>query len=1483
MATSMKAPPVFDEETNYENYKKEVDLWKILVVKDLDANQLGPALFRGIKVRKAKDKVLELASGVIGAEGGIDKILKKLDELYEIEKDQKIYLALEDFESFRREKQESLVDFVSAFENKHNKIKAYECVLPDGVLTYKLLKAANLSKSQEQLCIATMQKWEYKEMIKQLKAVFNNIVRGNDNKETPAIKIEPINLAESMEAYCNIPEHQQFYEDEESVCYDDEEQTPPEDTYYQKNFSPYQRFSKKPQSQNRFPEAQNPYRYPNPRVNQNPFRNMMNARDNRGNIQKCSICKSIMHFASDCPHNLRNQSKPINQPIRHRQTQNMNLVSNVNEILFQSTSPLKFEEMACFPAETIHIAIIDCGATSTVMGEENYKNFKETLSEDEKIELEQSEVPSNIPFKFGYNPIVYSHKKAVLPVVLNGVECKLQTEIVNKPIPLLMSKPSMKKANTKINLMDDSIEMFGIVRPMIQTNSGHYGINIRGTDEIEEGTNISPHLQLLIETEKETDKSKIAKKLHSTLGHPKSLRVIDTLKASGCEDRELFDKLKELDTKCEVCMKWGRPHPKPIVSLPLANTFNETVALDLKVYINNKIYFLHLIDHATRFSQAEVIRSKSQETIVNAIFTKWIGLFGRPRKFLTDNGGEFLNESFSQMCYKLGINMKTTGAEAPWSNGLCERHNAILGEAVSKVIEETGVSVEIALAWAVAAKNAIHNIYGFSPYQLVIGKNPVFPSILEADLPQLEDSTSIQIVAQHLNALHSARKAFVEAESSHKLKRAMKAKTRTHSNTIYCPRDRVFYKKPDIDQWRGPAVVLGQDGTVVLVKDGGFLYRVHTSRLRLIEDNSINKENEDSKGEVKSKFKDTKDSTVYLTDEEPDEFSPGNVVEDEEISDENDINRIQIGDEIEDEIEEVETDRIYRSTKAKELPEINTTVQYRKIGEEDWSTLKILSKAGKAGGVNWHYRNVHCIDSNRDMCVSFKEAEWKKAENILIATSKSQAYEESRKVELQKFKELDIYEEVENEGQRYITLKWVDKEKETNGIKKKKSRLVARGFEEIAFNESKDSPTCQKESLRITFALAASKGFEIDSIDIMSAFLQGKELERSVYVLPPKEAGVVNKLWKLKRALYGLIDASLHWYKRVSEELQNLGLKISSIDPAVFYELEDDCLNGLILAHVDDLIIAGYEKFNTKLITAITEKFKISKKESTMFKYIGLQIEKQESNIYIHQTEYINELAEIELSNIRKQQIDQELSKEEKLKLKISIGQINWLATQTCPHISYEVCTIATQQKTATVRTILQLNKLIRKVKSSDMYLKYPNLDLQNLQILCYCDASYNSLPDGGSQGGMVILLTDTLSSCPIAWFSKRTKRVARNALSAETIAVGEGTDYANNIRIMLQEILPEEAPTYVQVFSDSRSLVDTSSKHKPPLDRSIRSEIASIREKIKYKEITLNWVSTKFQFADILTKHGVNAEMFCGALKEGSVPQQSDENNEFN
>ena len=152
--------------------------------------------------------------------------------------------------------------------------------------------------------------------------------------------------------------------------------------------------------------------------------------------------------------------------------------------------------------------------------------------------------------------------------------------------------------------------------------------------------------------------------------------------------------------------------------------------MDLKVYKNNEIYFLHIIDHVTRFSVAVVIRSKRKYVIVDEFLKCWVAVFGAPLKVLSDNGGEFANEAFMDMCQNLNITFLTTAAEAPWSNGLVERHNGIIGEAVSKIIEDVGCSVEVALAWATNAKNSLQNIYGFSPYQLVLGRNPNLPCVM---------------------------------------------------------------------------------------------------------------------------------------------------------------------------------------------------------------------------------------------------------------------------------------------------------------------------------------------------------------------------------------------------------------------------------------------------------------------------------------------------------------------------------------------------------------------------------------------------------------------------------------------------------------------------------------------------------------------------------------------------------------------------------
>ena len=74
--------------------------------------------------------------------------------------------------------------------------------------------------------------------------------------------------------------------------------------------------------------------------------------------------------------------------------------------------------------------------------------------------------------------------------------------------------------------------------------------------------------------------------------------------------------------------------------------------------------------------------------------------------FLSDNGGEFNNDILCEMDEQLNINVKTTSAESPWSNGIVEKHNGVIRNMKEKVLPDVGCSLEVALAWCLSAKNA---------------------------------------------------------------------------------------------------------------------------------------------------------------------------------------------------------------------------------------------------------------------------------------------------------------------------------------------------------------------------------------------------------------------------------------------------------------------------------------------------------------------------------------------------------------------------------------------------------------------------------------------------------------------------------------------------------------------------------------------------------------------------------------------------------
>ena len=105
--------------------------------------------------------------------------------------------------------------------------------------------------------------------------------------------------------------------------------------------------------------------------------------------------------------------------------------------------------------------------------------------------------------------------------------------------------------------------------------------------------------------------------------------------------------------------------------------------MDQKSY--NNVYFLVLVDLATRYCAAIVIENKLPSTVKKGIFMRWISIFGTPKKILSDNGGEFSTCEMRDICEKFNIRLLTKNAESSWSNGVCERLNTVTGSSVDKI------------------------------------------------------------------------------------------------------------------------------------------------------------------------------------------------------------------------------------------------------------------------------------------------------------------------------------------------------------------------------------------------------------------------------------------------------------------------------------------------------------------------------------------------------------------------------------------------------------------------------------------------------------------------------------------------------------------------------------------------------------------------------------------------------------------------------
>ncbi|GJS61867.1 putative ribonuclease H-like domain-containing protein [Tanacetum coccineum] len=205
-------------------------------------------------------------------------------------------------------------------------------------------------------------------------------------------------------------------------------------------------------------------------------------------------------------------------------------------------------------------------------------------------------------------------------------------------------------------------------------------------------------------------------------------------------------------------------------------------------------------------------------------------------------------------------------------------------------------------------------------------------------------------------------------------------------------------------------------------------------------------------------------------------------------------------------------------------------------------------------------------------------------------------------------------------GKKAISTKWVFRNK---------VRLVAQGHrqeEGIDYDEV-FAPVARIEAIRLFLAYASFMGFTVYQMDVKSAFLYGT-IEEKVYVSQPPgfvDPEFPERVYKVKKALYGLHQAPRAWYETLSTYLMENGFRRETIDKTLFIKkIKNDIL--LVQVYVDDIIFGSTkESLSTEFEKLMHKRFQMSSMEELTF-FLGLQVEQRKDGIFLSQDKYVGDI-----------------------------------------------------------------------------------------------------------------------------------------------------------------------------------------------------------------------------------------------------------------
>ncbi|KAJ9560455.1 hypothetical protein OSB04_005615 [Centaurea solstitialis] len=832
-----------------------------------------------------------------------------------------------------------------------------------------------------------------------------------------------------------------------------------------------------------------------------------------------------------------------------------------------------------------------------------------------------------------------------------------------------------------------------------------------------------------------------------------------------------------LDNNCVACLK-DKQHKashksKSIntISAPLQILHMDLFGPTNVMSIGKKSYCLVIIDDYSRFTWVFFLRTKDETSGLIKPFVKRIGnqVNLRVKVIRSDNGTEFKNADLNSFCEEKGIERQFSAPRTLQQNGVTERRNRTLIEAARTMLADSKLPITFwaeAVNTACYVQNRVHVVKskGKTPYELFKNKKPFIGFFVPFGCP-----CTILNTKTHLGKFESKADDgfFVGYSTQSKAVRVFNAISRTIEES-----DNVKFNEhtPNVNG-TGPEWLFDIDSLTNSLNMSNAVDTGPTSEDKetdahfvLFPPPSNSLEEKDSASEVQEDASEQQEGEKE-TGENP---QPESNVESEfadasEITQPNPIESDPDGSNLGDTLSE-EPLHLTRTQKNHPTSQV--------IGDVA-SPMITRKQSREAGYVNPHSGMFSCFLSQNEPKKVFD-------------AMKDPRWIEAMQEELLQFVLQHVWDLVDlPSGHRAIGTRWIfrNKKDERGIVIKNKARLVAQGYtqEEGIDYDDVFAPVARIEAIRLFLAFASSKRFKVYQMDVKSAFLYGT-IDEEVYVCQPpgfEDPKYPEKVYKLRKALYGLHQAPRAWYDTLSTYLLDNKFERGVIDKTLFIRKEGKDLL-LVQIYVDDIIFGSTkDKMCRDFEELMHKKFKMSSMGELTF-FLGLQVTQKEDGILINQSKYVKDMltkfgfqdtkpASTPMETHKQLTADLEGEEVDLHQYRSMIGSLMYL-TASRPDIMFAVCVCARFQ-------VRPKDSHLQAIKRIFKYLKgQPRLGLwypfdSPFELLAYTDSDYGgaSLDRKSTSGGCQFL-----GNRLVSWQCKKQTTVSQLTTEAEYVAAAQ-------------------------------------------------------------------------------------------------------------